>query len=219
MFKRTIKSYVKRERRMTPSQQLALQQHWAEYGIEVDKDQIIDFNKIFNRVAPIAMDIGFGMGDSLIHFATQYVNYNWLGVEVHKPGISAALARAAALDLQNLRVCSMDVKTLFKHHMPKASLQRVFILFPDPWPKRKHHTRRLLQLDFLTTVFQALSDRGILHITTDWPDYAQQVQQLMLQLPSFISCDSDIKRIATKYEQRALRLANPITDLVYTQAG
>ena len=216
---RPIRSYVIRTGRMTAGQQRGLDQLLPLYGIEAG-DQLIDFEKTFGRNAPVFLEIGFGMGQSLLEMARNHPHINYLGLEVHRPGVGGLLHQADALGLKNLRVISQDATEILQQRIAPQSLDGLYLFFPDPWHKKKHHKRRIVKDEFVRQVARALKPDGELHIATDWADYAEHIAAVMQQATGF----SDISaadysdrngRPITKYEQRALRLGHRIYDMRY----
>jgi tRNA (guanine-N7-)-methyltransferase len=222
--RRTIKSYVIRAGRMTTAQTQALEQHLPRLGLTVG-DTPWELNAIFSNAAPYILEIGFGMGSSLFTMAQQYPNENFIGVEVHKPGVGALLAKTVDAGLTNLRVCMADAKDVLAHAIPNNSLARVQIFFPDPWHKTRHHKRRLIQMEFVNLIHQKLQPGGILHIATDWQPYAEHIIEVMQAVDGykntathgeFVPCPA--YRPLTKYETRGQRLGHEVFDIVFAKA-
>ncbi len=213
-----IRSFVRRQRQLTPLQQRAWADLWPRYGIET-KGQSLTWTQVFTRQAPIIFDIGFGQGTSMIELAHHYPDHNIFGIDIHGPGISQCLNAAADAQLEHLRIMRADVSEILTNLIPDNSLQRIYILFPDPWPKQRHHKRRLIQATFVATLIKKLSHGGILHIATDWQDYADHILKVLQALPELHPRDYNSSwRPATKYEQRGLRLGHTIHDFVYGKA-
>ncbi|MGB5449120.1 MAG: tRNA (guanosine(46)-N7)-methyltransferase TrmB, partial [Woeseiaceae bacterium] len=145
---RTIRSFVRRAGRLTPSQQRALLELWPSYGVDFIAEPL-DFDGLFGRHAPIVLEIGFGNGDSLVQQALENPEINFLGIEVHEPGVGHCLLKAHEAGLSNLKLIKQDAIEVLSHQVPSDSLQRVNIYFPDPWPKKRHHKRRMIQPAFL----------------------------------------------------------------------
>lgn len=222
---RTIKSYVLRQGRMTIAQNKALQELWSEYGLEFGL-QVIDLEQVFGipidgmpaaRPAYV-MEIGFGMGDSLFESMREFPDTRFLGIEVHGPGVGHLMKLAASKRLPNLRVYRHDAIEVLKHCIADNCLDVVQIFFPDPWPKKKHHKRRLINSDFIRLVSNKLKARGILHLVTDWPSYAQQMRELVTSSNLYDVLEEGRARPQTKYERRAINLGHSIVDLVYKKA-
>ncbi len=209
-----MRSYVVRAGRITPAQQRALDALWPRYGVAFE-EQPLDPRSLFGRDAPCTLEIGFGNGDNLLARAAAEPERDFLGVEVHPPGIGHLLLRAEAAHLGNLRVIAHDAVEVLVQ-LPEASLEEVQVLFPDPWPKKRHHKRRLLQPAFIARAAAVLKPVGHLHIVTDWQPYAEQMaldladcDALMraMQLPS--------ARITTRFERRGARLGHGIHEFFF----
>ena len=215
--RRQIRSYVIRAGRMTPGQINALETQWSEYGIE-PTDELLLVDALFPRVAPIVLEIGFGMGDSLFEMAQTNPDLNFIGVEVHRPGVGHLLHRAAEAGLTNLRVMSEDSVGILANCIPEGALATIQIFFPDPWHKKKHHKRRLISSEFLTLIFSCLAPDGILHVATDWAPYAEAIDEVLGGHPGF-SAATPPARPVTKYERRGLRLGHEVFDRAWCRAG
>ena len=217
---RPIRSFVRREGRMTVRQERALSACWDEFVVEPDK--LLDFSQLFARDQPVVMEIGFGMGDGLLAMAEEQADMNFFGVEVHRPGVGSVLAGAKEAGLENLKVCTQDVTELLSNHIPDESLYKVMILFPDPWPKKKHHKRRLISPKFISLLHKKLKAGGIVHVATDWANYAEQIRYDFSQADLFrlqneftnISAQNQYRK-STKFERRGKRLGHQIADFLY----
>jgi len=165
-----IRSFVRREGRFTQSQKQALDENWKDFGIEYD-EQKIDFPLLFERPAYTVLEIGFGNGKSLAKMAATYPEINYLGIEVHRPGVGQLLKQLRDEEINNVRIMTHDAKDVLINKIPNASLDALYLFFPDPWPKRKHHKRRLVHADFVQLIATKLKVGGIFHVTTDWQDY------------------------------------------------
>lgn len=217
---RTIKSYVIREGRMTEAQERALEQHLPNLGLS--SEEVWNFNQIFAREAPTILEIGFGMGSSLFEMALNYPAENFIGIEVHRPGVGALLSKVGAADITNLRVCIGDAKLALQQAIPDASLARVQLFFPDPWPKKRHHKRRLVQTDFVNLIAKKLQSGGIFHVATDWAPYSEYILEVMAGHAEFENLAGDAKfserpeyRPVTKYEMRGQRLGHDVFDILF----
>ncbi|MDQ2993755.1 MAG: tRNA (guanosine(46)-N7)-methyltransferase TrmB [Pseudomonadota bacterium] len=219
--RRPIRSFVRREGRLTVGQEKALEQYWPEFGIE-PSTMLFDFTTIFGRVAPVVLEIGFGNGKSLLCYAISHPEQDFLGIEVHRPGVGGLLRDVADNKLQNVRVMCTDATEVLKHNIPDNSLSGLLLFFPDPWHKKRHQKRRIVSDEFIELVVQKLQPGGYLHMATDWENYAEQ----MLEIAS--ACDQlDNKagaqkfmprpdsRPETKFEQRGQRLGHGVWDLVF----
>jgi tRNA (guanine-N7-)-methyltransferase len=214
--RRQIRSYVIRAGRMTPGQIHALETQWAEFGVE-SADEPLVMDALFPRAAPIVLEIGFGMGDSLFEMAESDPERNYIGVEVHRPGVGHLLHRAAAAKLTNLRVMSEDSVGILAHCIPEGALSTVQIFFPDPWHKKKHHKRRLISSEFLTSIFSCLAPGGVLHVATDWAPYAEAIDETVGSYHGFTSTPPPARPV-TKYERRGLRLGHEVFDRAWVRS-
>jgi len=214
---RPVRSFVRREGRMTAAQKRALAELLPRYGLTVGEG-LVDFSDAFGRRAPVVLEIGFGNGDTLAALAAQNPQNNYLGIEVHRPGVGRLLARLEAEGLNNVRVLCADAKETLVQYVPDESLSAVYVLFPDPWPKQRHHKRRLVQPDFIELVRRKLEPGGRLHLATDWSAYAEQMQEVLVHAQGFAPAMSVESRPPTKYEARGHRLGHVVRDLVYVRA-
>ncbi len=216
---RAVRSFVRRAGRMTDAQQRALVELWPRYAVPGETG-LIDFAVLFGRSAPNTIEIGFGNGDHLASRALAEPERSFLGVEVHLPGIGHLLRAAAAANLSNLRVIEQDAVELLRSRIAADTLDEVQILFPDPWPKKRHHKRRLIQPEFAALVASRLRHGGRLHLATDWEPYAQQMREVLDQCPllATVTDERAAMRAATRFEQRGLRLGHSVRDLVYARA-
>ena len=218
---RNIKSFVVRSGRMTPGQEKAYSELWQRYGIEAN-DQLLDFNQIYARQAPVILEIGFGMGDSLIEMAANNPDNNYLGIEVHKPGVGRLLGNISERALTNLRVMKFDAVEVLKKQIEDASLSAVHLFFPDPWHKRRHHKRRIVQDDFIQLLRKKLCSHGQFHMATDWEHYAVQMLDTMSKASGFKNCAGNGEYIPrpeyrpmTKFERRGERLGHGVWDILF----
>jgi len=212
-----IRSFVRREGRFTKGQQAAFKQYWSVYGIEVE-DKPLDLQSIFGNTYPIVLDIGFGNGEVLSLFAKQYPHLNFLGVEVYRPGIGYLLRKIAELRLSNVRIVNMDAVELLQKHIAANSFVLVLIWFPDPWPKRRHHKRRLIQTEFVQLIASKLVGDGELNVATDWQPYASHIEETLQRSNLFekASASNFIKqRPQTKFERRGKKLGHHVVAQVY----
>ncbi|MGI9222828.1 MAG: tRNA (guanosine(46)-N7)-methyltransferase TrmB [Woeseiaceae bacterium] len=216
--KRTIRSFVRRAGRMTASQQKALAELWPVYGVEFTGTEL-DFEAMFGRVAPLVLEIGFGNGDSLVRLAAHDPSADFLGIEVHDPGIGHCMIAARGANVQNLRLIAHDAIEVLENGIPPTSLQRINLYFPDPWPKKRHHKRRIVQPAFLEMCSAKLKSGASLHIATDWANYAEHIDEVLADSALFDcaerrehSGDAPLSRSATKFERRGLRKGHRIWD-------
>jgi tRNA (guanine-N7-)-methyltransferase len=219
LLKKHIRSFVKREGRLTAGQLRALEQLWPHYGIDLNK-QSVDLAAAFDREAPCVLEIGFGNGETLAQMAVEHPELNFLGIEVHRPGVGHLLQLIDKQQLTNVRVVCHDAVELLHALTRETRFQQVSIFFPDPWPKKRHHKRRLIQPDFVALLATILDSKGILHIATDWSDYADHIREVMNTQAVFkhIALDAALLRPATKFEQRGLGKGHVIADLVYQKS-
>lgn len=216
---RQIRSFVRREGRMTPKQQQALEQLWPHYGIEWEN---ITLDKIAPDNMPVVLEIGFGMGGSLIEMAKKEPEKFFIGVEVYRPGIGHLLSAIKENQLENIRVCFGDAVDLLNQSIPDQFLDRVQIYFSDPWPKKRHHKRRLIQSPFVKLITQKLKKGGVLHSATDWENYAEQMLEVCTGNPDLVNLAGEGQfserpkyRPLTKFEKRGARLGHGVWDLLF----
>lgn len=216
---RPIRSYVRREGRITRAQKRALGELWTQYGLDDDLNEL-NFVEVFGRKAPVVVEIGFGNGDNLCHLARVNPETDFLGLEVHRPGIGSLLLKLDRDGIENVRVICADAALVLANRIPKASLTAVYLLFPDPWPKKRHHKRRLLQRGFVTQIVECLRPGGDLHIATDWQGYAEHILKVSAQVSGLINVAGEgncvmrsYERDATRFERRGLRLGHRIWEL------
>ena len=219
--RRSVQSFVRRAGRMTASQKRALDRLWPDYGIAF-ANEALDLAAIFGRDAPRVFEIGFGNGDSLVEFASTMPKFDFIGVEVHKPGVGHCLIRAREAGISNLRLIIHDAVEVLEHQIPKASINRINLYFPDPWPKKRHHKRRIIKPGFLAHCARALVPGGSLHIATDWENYAEHIDETLSSSTEFNlverrehAGDEPLDRPQTKFERRGLRHGHRIWDWRY----
>ena len=212
--RRNVRSFVLREGRLTSGQQRALEAHWPVYGLV--PDGVLDFVAVFGRCAPVTLEIGFGNGDNLLETACAEPQADFLGIEVHRPGIGRLLRRAAEAGLSNLKVVRADAVEVLHRHIADAALARVVILFPDPWPKRRHRKRRLLNHKFVETLAAKLRPGGLLHLVTDWRDYADSIRKTVAGCGRFEPVAGDAVRTSrTRFERRGHEAGRDTIRLLY----
>lgn len=219
---RPIRSFVIRSGRMTDSQRSGLNLHLEQWGLTLS-EQEINYADAFGNTNPLVMEVGFGMGDSLAIMAENNPEQNFIGVEVHSPGIGRLLSLVANKELNNLRVFNDDAVKVLKQCTAEQSLSRLNLYFPDPWHKTKHHKRRLVQMPFLELIHSRLSTGGLFHFATDWEPYAEYVIKLMKEQTLFenVAGDElfvspqDYGRPETKFERRGQRLGHGVWDMVF----
>jgi len=219
--RRRIRSYVLRAGRMTPGQQRAFEQNWERWGLQ-HSDGLLDFDATFGRAGPRVLEIGFGMGQSLVAMAAAAPATNFLGIEVHRPGVGKLLHSMAEQEVDNIRTYCHDAVEILRDCIPPDSLDTVQIFFPDPWHKKKHNKRRLIQAPLVAYLITRLKVGGILHLATDWEDYAQQMMAVLSAEPGLGNecgegefAPRPEHRPLTKFERRGERLGHGVWDLVF----
>jgi tRNA (guanine-N7-)-methyltransferase len=181
---------------------------WPVYGLD-NQESFYDLRIVYGRNAPVTMEIGFGNGENLVHLAAANPQNNHLGIEVHEPGVGHCLIEADRLELSNLKVIRRDAIEVLRLNIPDASLARVNLLFPDPWHKKRHHKRRIVQPAFVDLVADKLATGGILHIATDWENYAEHIEHVMRASSRFEMLDAAPQdRIATRFDKRGAHLGH-----------
>lgn len=223
LHRRGIKSYVLRAGRMTVAQTRGLEEVWPRLGLSLE-DGRQDLDKVFGRHAPRVVEVGFGMGASLIEQAETHRDTDFIGIEVHPPGVGKLLDEADKRGLTNLRVYREDALRVLEECLPEASIDTLQLFFPDPWPKKKHHKRRILQPAFAELVRTRLKPGGLFHMATDWANYAEQMAEIMAAEPGYRNVASaetapyvprPAFRPLTKFELRGERLGHGVWDLMY----
>jgi len=211
---RDIRSYVLRQGRITPSQQRALDQLFPKYGLPF-APRLLDAREIFGRTAPVVVEIGSGMGETTVEIAQAHPDMDYLAVEVHGPGVGSLLKRVDALCLQNLRAIRHDAIEVLERMIADGSLAGLHLFFPDPWPKKRHHKRRLVQPPFAALAARKLAPGGYLHAATDWPEYAEQIDEVLAREPLLEKAERSRARPITKFERRGVSLGHPVRDLLF----
>ena len=219
-FMRTVRSFVLRQGRLTRGQELAIATVWPVYGIERD-ETLLELEELFGRKASITLEIGFGDGVSLAEMAETAPEKDFVGIEVHRPGVGRLLHLINELGLTNVRVMDDDAVEIIKDRIPEQSLDCVQLFFPDPWHKKRHNKRRIVQPDFVSLIASRLKSGGIFHMATDWKPYAEHMAEVMEASDEFVSLsDSPFSpkpdaRPVTKFERRGLKLGHGVWDLLY----
>jgi tRNA (guanine-N7-)-methyltransferase len=218
---RRIRSFVRREGRLTKGQQRALSELFPRYGIKLDQGRL-DLDVLFGRQAFRVLEIGFGNGASLAQIAACHPENDYLGIEVHRPGVGNLLLQIEKQGLTNIRVSNDDAVEVLEQQVPDDSLDAVYLFFPDPWHKKKHHKRRIVQPLFVQLLSRKLKTGGIFHMATDWEDYAEYMLQVMTAAEGYMNLAGEgnyIKRPEyrplTKFEQRGQRLGHGVWDLIF----
>jgi tRNA (guanine-N7-)-methyltransferase len=220
---RPVRSFVLRQGRMSPAQQRALDVLMPRFGLPWQVAPL-DFDSVFGRRAPRVLEIGFGMGETTAAIAHAHPEQDFVGVEVHGPGVGALLQRIGQAELSNVRVIRHDAVAVVETMIPERSLSGVHVFFPDPWPKKRHHKRRLLTASFVRALSRRLVPGGYLHVATDWEDYAQEILATLAAEPLLVNTASDFcarpaHRPQTKFETRGLKLGHGVRDLVFRRRG
>ncbi|WP_018693034.1 tRNA (guanosine(46)-N7)-methyltransferase TrmB [Algicola sagamiensis] len=218
---REIKSFVKREGRLTKGQASALENHWATMGLN-HEDGLLDFGQVFGNDNPVVLEIGFGMGKSLVQMAKEAPEKNFIGIEVHRPGVGACLMEAQEHGVTNLRVYEHDAVEVLRDCIPDNGLHTVQLFFPDPWHKKRHHKRRIVQPKFAQDIAQKLATGGFFHMATDWENYAEHMLEVMSAAPGYTNTSEQgdyvprpDSRPLTKFENRGQRLGHGVWDLIF----
>jgi tRNA (guanine-N7-)-methyltransferase len=218
---RAIRSFVLRQGRLTPAQQRAVETLLPVYGIPYAAE-LLDLDQAFGRQVPKILEIGFGMGAATAQIAATNPDKDYLGIEVHTPGVGNLLKLMEEQGITNLRVVQHDAVEVLRHMIADASLDGVHIFFPDPWPKKRHHKRRLLQAEFVALLCSKLKPGGYLHFATDWEEYAQWTLEVLRAESKLANTVTDYAprpeyRPLTKFEQRGLNLGHGVWDLIFTR--
>lgn len=222
---RTVRSFVLRGGRLTEGQKRALEELWPRYGVDMHRG-LLDFASLFGNVRPVVLEIGFGNGEATWRMAQSSPEQNFLAVDVHRPGIGRLLLNLEKHRVHNVRVACGDAVELLQKCIAERSLDAVRIFFPDPWPKKRHHKRRMIQPPFVKTIATRLKPGAILHLATDWQPYAEHMLAVMRARPEFTNlspggdyCERPEWRAATKYENRGTRLGHQVRDLLFERSG
>jgi tRNA (guanine-N7-)-methyltransferase len=218
---RSIRSFVIRTGRITEAQQRALEEHWPKYGVEFETAPL-DLDALFGRRAPRVVEIGFGNGENLAALAGAHPERDYLGIEVHRPGVGRLMLAAETAQLRNVRVVCHDAVEVLEHRLPPHSIDEILILFPDPWHKKRHHKRRLIQPAFVELAVSRLEPGGMLRLATDWEPYAVQMLEVLSANPQLENVaggggyiERSSERITTRFEKRGQRLGHGVWDLAF----
>jgi len=218
---RRIRSFILRQGRYTAAQKDSLEKYWQTFGIE-HQNQKLDFIQLFGRKSEVTLEIGFGNGESLLQQAIRFPQMDFIGIEVHGPGVGHLLHRIIKHKLTNIRIIRHDAVEVLTHQIKDNSLARVQIFFPDPWHKRRHHKRRLVQLEFASLVYDRLICGGHLHLATDWHNYAQQMLSVLDNTPGLRNLEGKGNyagdrgtRTETRFERRGKNLGHGVWDIIY----
>ncbi|MFT7560230.1 MAG: tRNA (guanine-N7-)-methyltransferase [Flavobacteriales bacterium] len=220
-LKKSIRSYVIRGGRITDSQKKGFDRWWPNIGLSLH-DGRIDLREIFPRPNDCVLEIGFGMGDSLFEMASVDKDKNFIGVEVHPPGMGRIIHQVGLAELDNFKAYLADAKDVLEHCIPDESLERVQIYFPDPWHKKKHNKRRIVQTEFMNLIVTKIKPGGTLHLATDWENYAEYMMAVLSPLDGIENCAGPQQfserpeyRPITKFEKRGTRLGHGIWDIIF----
>ena len=214
MNPRRIRSYVLRQGRTTPSQQRALEDLFPRFGIAYAA-AALDPRAVFGRAAPLVLEIGSGMGETTAAIAQAHPETDFIAVEVHGPGVGSLLKKIGELGLANLRVIRHDAVEVLETMIPDGSLAGIHLFFPDPWPKKRHHKRRLVQPEMAALLARKLAPGGVLHAATDWAEYAEHMESVLGAEPLLERLPAGASRPMTKFERRGLKLGHQVRDLHY----
>lgn len=220
---RPIRSYVLRQGRMSGAQRRALDTHAEEFLLSYTEAPL-SFGVVFGRTAPVILEIGCGMGETTIQIASLHPETDYLGVEVHAPGVGSVLKQASERGLANLRILQHDAVEVVRHMLPQESLNGAHIFFPDPWPKKRHHKRRLIQSTFVSLLASRLKPGAYLHLATDWQEYAEQMlavlhkDALLENTAQGFAIRPDYRPL-TKFEQRGIKRGHGVWDLIFQRKG
>ncbi len=220
-YKRRIRSFVLRTGRLSENQKRKMQEYWSDFGLDFQQE-LFDFKKIFGNENPVVLEIGFGMGQSLVQMAKENPHLNYLGIEVHTPGVGACISSAVEAGVKNLKVICHDGVEILDFCIPDESLQGFQLFFPDPWHKAKHHKRRIVQPEFIQKILSKITSGGFVHLATDWENYSEQMLDV---LQGFDNLENTSKtndfierpdfRPLTKFEKRGLGLGHGVWDLYF----
>ncbi|MBT2115697.1 tRNA (guanosine(46)-N7)-methyltransferase TrmB [Dyella sp. LX-66] len=223
-YLRRIRSFVLREGRMTPAQQRAFDEHWARFGIDYS-GTAQDYPARFGRQAPLVMEIGFGNGEALAWASEHDQARDYLGIEVHGPGVGRLMNALAARDAANVQLYKHDAVEVLEHEIAPGSLAEARIWFPDPWHKKRHNKRRIVQPPFVALLASRMAPGGLLHLATDWQPYAEHMLEVMEAAPDWRNdvgpgqyAEKPAWRIETHFERRGLKLGHGVWDLLYRRA-
>ena len=208
------RSFVRRSGRITRAQKRALEELWPAYGLE-ESTSLIALEQVFGRRAPTVLEIGFGNGETLVRSAQEAPDVNFLGIEVHLPGLGRCLLLAEKAGIQNLRLIQGDAVEVLRRRMPPACLAMVCLYFPDPWPRKRHHKRRLVQPAFVRLIERALEPHGVFHVATDWAPYAEHIESVMSGNAAFEHLRRPPSRYTTRFESRGSALGHEIWEAAY----
>ncbi|MBS0365703.1 MAG: tRNA (guanosine(46)-N7)-methyltransferase TrmB [Proteobacteria bacterium] len=218
---RAIRSFVTRTGRITAAQERALEEFWPHFGVDFSPAPL-DLTQLFGRTVPLTVEIGFGNGDNLLALAATHPERSYLGIEVHRPGVGRLMLALHERGLANVRVVRHDAVEVLRHQLAPGAAEEILILFPDPWPKKRHHKRRLLQRDFAELAASRLCSDGVLRLATDWEPYAGQMLEVLEQTAGLRNLSTQggfvprpATREPTRFERRGERLGHGVWDLAF----
>jgi tRNA (guanine-N7-)-methyltransferase len=215
---RPIRSFVQRTGRMTEGQKRAFDLLWADYGIEYSS-KLLDMKRLFGRDHKRILEIGFGNGTSLIKTAKKFPDTDFVGIEVHEPGVGRCMIDAKEYDLNNLKVLCHDAIEVLRDQLPNNSFDVINLFFPDPWHKKRHHKRRIVQPEFIGSLDRKLHSGGVFHVATDWPEYAEHIRKVMDAQKSLQAIEGEVPwRPETRFENRGVKLGHSIWEQIYRKA-
>ena len=221
-YLRKIQSFVKRSGRLSKAQSTGLNELWGDYGVNIN-EKILNFDELFLNKNDITLEVGFGNGDSLLEMAIQQPDQNFLGIEVYEAGVGRLINEASKNNLSNLKIIKEDAVEILTNNISDNSLSCFQLFFPDPWHKKKHHKRRIVQASFLDLLSKKLKNNGIAHIATDWENYAEHIMDTLESHPHFKNCAGDHiysvrpkNRPLTKFENRGQKLGHGVWDIIFT---
>ncbi|NIP17361.1 MAG: tRNA (guanosine(46)-N7)-methyltransferase TrmB [Xanthomonadales bacterium] len=224
-YLRPVRSYVLRKGRLTPAQQRALEELWPEFGIKPG-DRPVESAELFGREAPLIVEIGFGNGEATWRMARNEADFDFIGIEVHEPGVGHLLQALKAQQVANVRIAKTDAVEFMHERLHDGSLSGVRIWFPDPWPKKRHHKRRIVQAEFVDLLARKMKTGAVLHLATDWQPYAEHMLEVMRATADFENlspagdyCERPDWRPVTKFEKRGDRLGHETRDLLFRRTG
>ncbi|WP_416695751.1 tRNA (guanosine(46)-N7)-methyltransferase TrmB [Candidatus Pseudothioglobus sp. Uisw_050_01] len=221
-YLRKIQSFVRRSGRISKAQSIGLNELWHDYGVDLNEKKL-DFNKLFLSKNNVTLEVGFGNGDSLLEMAIDQPNQNFLGIEVYEAGVGRLINEANKNKLSNLKIIKDDAVEALTNNILDDSISHFQLFFPDPWHKKKHHKRRIVQISFLDLLSNKLKKDGIVHIATDWENYAEHIMELLESHSHFKNCAGvhmyslrPKNRPLTKFENRGQKLGHGVWDIIFT---
>ncbi len=210
---------------MTDAQRAAVERLWSRFGLDYRTGVLLDLRRAFDNDRPTCLEIGFGNGDALAAMALAHPRRNYLGIEVHRPGVGHLLLELEREGLENVRVLRHDAAEILRHALPDRSLEGVYLFFPDPWPKKRHHKRRIVQPEFLAQLARVIRPGGFVHMATDWDEYARQMLDALRAAAEFTNTAADdayvprpAERPLTRFERRGQRLGHGVRDLLFLRS-